>query len=84
MELLSPHYAHLVNPCKEISGLVLCQNLIFGCATIRAPAMGVLFCPTFHALRTSERATRRRRLAPILSINKALARLFHPFRREAP
>jgi hypothetical protein len=35
--------------------------------------MGVVFCPSFHALRTTERATRRRRLTPILSYDKALA-----------
>jgi hypothetical protein len=51
---------------------VLCQTLIFGCGTLRAPAMGVVFCPSFHALRTSERATRRRRPTPILSFDKAL------------
>jgi hypothetical protein len=55
-----------------LSGLVLCQALIFGCGTLRAPAMGVVFCPSFHAIRTSERATRRRRLTPILSFDKAL------------
>jgi hypothetical protein len=34
--------------------------------------MGVVICPSFHAIRTSERATRRRRLNPILSFDKAL------------
>jgi hypothetical protein len=44
--------------------------------------MGVVFCPSFHALRTSERATRRRRPTPNLSFDKALeafgnSRLFY-------
>jgi hypothetical protein len=63
-----------------VKGLVLCQTLIFGCGTLRAPAMGVVFCPSFHALRTSERATRRRRLTPILSFDKGLVtRELRPF-----
>jgi hypothetical protein len=56
----------------ELRELTLCQALILGCGTLRAPAMGVVFCLSFHALRTSERATRRRRLTPILSFDKAL------------
>jgi hypothetical protein len=52
--------------------LVLCQTLIFECGTLRAPAWGVVFCPSYHALRTPERPTRHRRLTPILSFDKAL------------
>jgi hypothetical protein len=72
---------YLYDPCCLQDALVHCQTLIFGCGTLRAPAMGVVFCLSFHTLRTSERATRpseratrRRRLTPILSFDKCTSR----------